>query len=168
MTFGESIRHVFRHLTSLQGRARRAEFWWFYLFLQLVSIPVGIIVAVLLVAALAPALASIDSTTGEISDSAVADVAGPVLAVYGFALLLGLASFGLSLAVWVRRLHDVGQTGHWLWLNLVGLGIVPLIMAIMDGEAGPNRYGPDPKAAERMPVAGWPQQPGYPPVPPVQ
>lgn len=157
MTFGEAIKHVFRNLTTFQGRARRSEFWWFYLFMALVSIPVSILLTVAVLAAFVPVASSIDSGTGEVDQAAVNDLVGPLLGLYAVSALLGLVAFGLQLAVFVRRLHDTGQSGHWMWFSLVGLGIVPLIMAIMEGEPGPNRYGPDPKAAERMPLHGWPQ-----------
>ena len=57
-------------------------------------------------------------------------------------------TFLLTLAVWVRRLHDGGYSGHLLWLSLIGLSIIPLIFAILEGNNGPNKYGPDPKAVE--------------------
>ncbi|MCR5888470.1 DUF805 domain-containing protein [Hymenobacter sp. J193] len=53
----------------------------------------------------------------------------------------------LMVAQTVRRLHDTNLSGWWWWLlllpvlgNVFGAGI-PLV----DGTAGPNRFGPDPK-----------------------
>ncbi len=63
----------------------------------------------------------------------------------------------------VRRLHDMGQTGAWVLLGFVGLGIVPLIMCIMDGQPGTNQWGPDPKALERPGVPGQAYPPPWPP-----
>ena len=53
-----------------------------------------------------------------------------------------------SLAVQVRRLHDMNRSAWWLLLlippiTIVGV-IVLLIMSIFPGTPGPNRYGPDP------------------------
>ena len=53
-----------------------------------------------------------------------------------------------SLAVQVRRLHDMGRSAWWLLLlvppiTVIGV-IVLLIMSIFPGTPGPNRYGPDP------------------------
>ena len=61
--------------------------------------------------------------------------------------LISLALFIPSLAAWVRRLHDVGKSGHMLWLILVcGIGgLIPLFMCIGDSKPGPNQYGPNPK-----------------------
>jgi len=51
-----------------------------------------------------------------------------------------------SIAVGVRRLHDVGQTG---WMLLVGLipliGLIILIyFYVQESQAGPNEYGSSP------------------------
>ena len=49
-----------------------------------------------------------------------------------------------SLAVSVRRLHDVGKSGWWMLIALVPLigAIVLLIFFVKKGEAGENRFGP--------------------------
>ncbi len=54
-----------------------------------------------------------------------------------------------SLAVSVRRLHDVGKSGWWLFISLIPLigGIWLLVLFVTDGTAGDNPYGPSPKAA---------------------
>ena len=58
--------------------------------------------------------------------------------------IAGLAMTIPSLAAMARRLHDIGKSGWWVALNFIGLGIIPLIMCIMDGEDGPNQYGEKP------------------------
>lgn len=162
MTFGEAVRHVFANLNNFEGRARRAEFWWFYLFLQLVSLGLGIVMFILMFAVVAGTAATASS------DAEV----GAFLAGYGLIFvvwfLLSLAMVYVMLAVEARRLHDIGQSAHWLWLHLAGAGIVPLVMCIMEGEPHANQYGPDPKAHERYygpggPMAGPPGGYGYPP-----
>ena len=47
----------------------------------------------------------------------------------------------------IRRLHDVGKSGHFMWLYLLcGVGgLIPLILCIADGKPEPNQYGPSPK-----------------------
>ena len=54
--------------------------------------------------------------------------------IWNFALLIP------SLAVAVRRMHDVGKSG---WFLLVP--IYNLILALTEGTKGENEYGPDPK-----------------------
>jgi uncharacterized membrane protein YhaH (DUF805 family) len=54
-----------------------------------------------------------------------------------------------SLAVTVRRLHDIDRSGWWIFINLIPLigAIVLLVFAVSEGTPGNNRYGPNPKGA---------------------
>ncbi|MFG1808170.1 DUF805 domain-containing protein [Streptomyces sp. NPDC049040] len=54
-----------------------------------------------------------------------------------------------SIAVTVRRLHDIHQSG---WMMLLGVipvlgGIALLVLTCTEGDAVPNAHGPSPKAA---------------------
>ncbi len=53
-----------------------------------------------------------------------------------------------SLAVLVRRLHDVGKSGGWFFISLIPLigGIWLFVLLCTDGNPGDNSYGPSPKA----------------------
>lgn len=68
----------------------------------------------------------------------------------GMGLVSGLLSLALllpSIAVGVRRLHDIDRTGWWLLIAFTGIGIILLIVwACIKGTDGPNQYGPDPLA----------------------
>jgi uncharacterized membrane protein YhaH (DUF805 family) len=105
------------------GRARRSEYWFFVLFSCLIVIALG--AAGLYVAKL---------TGGP-----------PTLAEYlvdFFSLLI----FIPSLAVSVRRLHDIGMNGWWVLLNFVPLGgLVLIVLFCQDSQSGDNSYGPNPK-----------------------
>ena len=113
------------HYADFEGRARRKEYWMFYLFTIAIYFAIVILAAIL---------------------SSIADVLGLVgwLAYAVFAL--GVIVPGV--AVTVRRLHDTGKSG---WLALLGLvpllGLVLLYFMVIEGDAGPNEYGPDPKDA---------------------
>lgn len=54
-----------------------------------------------------------------------------------------------SLAVQVRRLHDIGRSGWWLLISLVPLvgAIVLLVFFVLPSEPGSNLYGPPPRIA---------------------
>jgi uncharacterized membrane protein YhaH (DUF805 family) len=56
-----------------------------------------------------------------------------------------LATFLPSLALAVRRLHDLDRSGWWFLLILIPLvGIIILIVWFCSkGSDGPNRFGPD-------------------------
>lgn len=43
MTFQESIKLCFQKYADFNGRAKRPEFWWFMLFLCLVSLALGMV-----------------------------------------------------------------------------------------------------------------------------
>ena len=58
------------------------------------------------------------------------------LMYYGYTLLALLPSIAVS----IRRMHDVGKSG---WFMLIP--IYNLVLACTDGEQGDNKYGMDPK-----------------------
>lgn len=53
-----------------------------------------------------------------------------------------------SLAVTVRRLHDIGKSGVWIFISLIPLvgGIWMLILMCKEGVSDINAYGRNPKA----------------------
>lgn len=104
------------------GRSRRAEYWYFVLFNLIVLIVLELIDALL----------------------------GTYSFVQGIGLLSGIYSLAViipSLAVTVRRLHDIDRTGWWILINLIPLigTIVILVFAVTDGTPGSNQYGANPK-----------------------
>lgn len=115
-----------RKYATFSGRARRAEYWWFYLFFALL---IGVLTAVDVM------LFGYDVEGG--------DPTGNVLA--GVAALALLLPF---LAVAVRRLHDRDKSGWWLLWGLLPLigGLILLYQYVQRGTAGDNRFGPDPLA----------------------
>ncbi|MFW2512603.1 DUF805 domain-containing protein [Demequina sp. SO4-13] len=141
MGFGQAIKSGFRQYAAFDGRATRAEFWLFFLFSVFIA-AVGFGLAFI------AALMTLQTADPETGDASLGGLAIHLV-------LLGLTALALlTLAlplcgVWARRLHDTGRSGHWLWLAVVGLGIVPLAMALADSERQTNRWGRDPKADER-------------------
>lgn len=57
--------------------------------------------------------------------------------------IISLAFVIPSIAVSVRRMHDIGKSGWWLLINLIPLAgvIIWILNAVKPGEPGPNRYG---------------------------
>jgi uncharacterized membrane protein YhaH (DUF805 family) len=113
--FQDSVRTVFQRYATFTGRSRRPEYWWFVLFNIIVSLALAIISAILF--------------------PSEADILG---GIYNLAILLP------SLAVGVRRLHDLGRTGWWLLIGIVPIvGIIVLIVFFATkGEENDNEYGP--------------------------
>lgn len=107
---------------TFSGRARRKEYWFFMLFYVLFY----------LVAAFLDDMASAGAKD---------DGPGIVAGMFSLALLLP------SIAVGVRRLHDIGRSGWWLLLSIIPvIGTVwLLVLNVRDSEPGPNAWGPNPK-----------------------
>jgi uncharacterized membrane protein YhaH (DUF805 family) len=77
-------------------------------------------------------------------------VAGILDAIVGLGIIGAVVSLALllpSIAVAVRRLHDIDRTGWWLLIAFTGVGIILLIIwDCIKGTTGPNRFGADPLA----------------------
>jgi len=115
-----------RKYADFSGRARRAEYWWFYLFVIIAFVIASIL----------------DSLLGF----------GGSVGPYGIlSAILGLAMLVPSLAAGVRRLHDTDRSGWWLLIALIPLvgAIVLLVFYVSEGTRGDNRFGQDPKSVDR-------------------
>lgn len=113
---------------SVEGRIGRLRFLAWTMVLSLVALPIVGVFALI-----ALGLVSGDSTTGLIF--------GGILAVF---LFIGFMI--VSILFSVQRLHDIGWSG-WLWLlNLVPFvgSFFPLVIMVVPGNTGANRYGPPP------------------------
>jgi uncharacterized membrane protein YhaH (DUF805 family) len=128
MGIGKAVKSAFGQYGTFAGRARRAEFWWFMLFVSLVSIGADILDAAIF------------------QPMVWRGTAGPIGSLWTLATLLP------SISVSVRRLHDLDRSGWWWWLWLVPVigWIVLLIWFASRGTDGPNRFGVDPLAAPRI------------------
>lgn len=57
-----------------------------------------------------------------------------------------------SLAVSVRRLHDIDYSGWWILISFVPVvGLIAIVWWATKGTDGPNRFGPDPIATDPSP-----------------
>ena len=116
---------VFKNYANFNGRARRAEYWYFALVNLLLIIPFYIIGMV----------GAVNHSTG--------------LSMLGFSIY-GIAALGMlipGLAVAVRRLHDLNKSG-WNYLFVLIPLVGPIILLVWfctDGNRFVNNYGEDPK-----------------------
>lgn len=64
--------------------------------------------------------------------------------------LYSLAVFVPSLAVCVRRLHDIGKSGWWFLICLIPLiGVIwVLVLLCKDSQCEANQWGANPKIAQ--------------------
>ena len=114
---------VLKKYAVFSGRARRKEYWMFFLFNFIIAIVLAFIEGI---AGIAP----------EIDSSVLGGIYGLAVLIPGF-------------AVSVRRLHDTNRTGWWLFISLVPVigAIVLIVFMAGDGQLGENQYGPNPKTA---------------------
>lgn len=120
MTFFKSVSTCFSKYATFTGRASRSEYWWWSLFVTLLT---GVFYVPL-----------IYTSTGDGND-------------YGFAQgFVMLVLFLPSLAVSIRRLHDIGKSGwNYLWGLLPFIGIIVLIVFfVTPSQPYDNRFGPSP------------------------
>jgi uncharacterized membrane protein YhaH (DUF805 family) len=116
---------VLKQYADFEGRARRKEYWMFVL--------INFVIVMTLYALL---FGGIFSDAPEIFITSIV-----VLCVYG------LGTFIPSLAVAVRRLHDIGKSGTMLLIYFVPV-IGPfwlIVLLATDSVPGTNKYGPNPK-----------------------
>ena len=124
-SFAEAVESGFKKAFDCSGRATRAEYWWWALFIWLVILPLIIIPGVL-------------STTFNVS---------PII-TDKFYVLLGLWFVIIivpTIALSVRRLHDIGKSAWYLLVDVipyVGNFIFTIIMCLPSDED--NEYGPNP------------------------
>lgn len=115
----------FGRFVDFDGRARRKEYGWFTFvnLLGVVAMTVG------------------GAVLADDPDSPAASVPFWIYAA---------ATFLPSLSVSVRRLHDTGRSGGWVFLQLIPYvgALVLLVFMVMDGDPGSNQYAPNPKAPQ--------------------
>jgi len=121
---------VLSQYADFSGRARRKEYWMFVLFNSIVFIAWVFLTALIL----------LFTTKGY--DSSVIGIQ-TVIIYLSYYLVLTLP----SLAVAVRRLHDVGKSGWMLLISLIPIvgGIWLFVLMVTEGEELGNEYGTNPK-----------------------
>ena len=122
MSFTDAVQNVLmNNFANWDGRASRSEYWWFILFYVIVG-------------AIAEAIDRIVFGS---------DATDPAAIQMSISLIAGLALFFPTLCVTVRRLHDLGKSGWWLFIILIPLlgVIVFLVFMATEGEQLSNQYG---------------------------
>ncbi len=131
MSFVDAIKSaIIVNYFNFSGRARRSEYNYFLLFNILIAIGFSIIATLL-------------ASTADNIFAALTSL-GWLMAVQGIVYLL---LFIPSIALAVRRLHDINRTG-WMLLVMVFFSflIIPYFVLLYwvilkEGDSGPNNYG---------------------------
>ena len=117
MSFGDAITNCLsNNYVGFSGRASRSEYWFWVLFTSLVFIVTVIIDGFIF--------------GWELYDPMwISNICGLIFILPG-------------LAVWVRRLHDVGKSGWWILSSILILPVLLLLYwLIIEGDSNPNEYG---------------------------
>ncbi|MBM2391495.1 DUF805 domain-containing protein, partial [Sulfitobacter pseudonitzschiae] len=108
--------NAMRNGFNFHGRASRSEFWLFFLITWVMSV----------------ITVTLDAALGFADEGA--------LVLTGILYLVHIIP---SLAVSVRRLHDIDKSGWWLLISFTGIGApILLVMFCLAPTKGQNHYGP--------------------------
>lgn len=118
---------------TISGRATRAEYWWFTLFVYIIFV---IMYAIMLIMA------------AYIKQGSGAQILGALLVV-GLMSIISLLLIVPSICVTVRRLHDIGYSGWWVLLDFIPIArFVVLVFTLMPSQPSANEYGDNPQEQE--------------------
>ena len=144
MTLTESIKTCFQKYGDFEGRARRSEFWWFFLFCTASSLVLGLIPLlgqIYILALLMPSLAVSVRRLHDTGRSAwwlAIVILGLVLSLV-MLFVIGFASaFGADVEIYAWIMAFMA------FAIFMGCPILLLVFWALPGTVGPNRYGPDP------------------------
>ena len=118
------------HFSDFNGRARRKEYWMFALWNAIIVLVIGALFGFL----------------GRNGSGIEVGIMMQAVSIYNLLVLIP------SVAVAVRRVHDMGKSGFWVFLGFVPVigWIWLLIYLVTDSTKGDNEYGPNPKTIGNM------------------
>ena len=120
MNFVEAIKTCFIRYTDFSGRSIRSEYWNYTVFIVVLTFVCDYI----------------DSFIAGVPYWEYTDYYGPS------SVILIITTTIPSLAVSIRRLHDVNRSGWWILLSITIIGLIPLIYwACKKGDETQNRFG---------------------------
>ena len=129
-----AYKSFWKKYADFSGRSRRKEYW-------LASAAHAIIMFVL--SMLGTIIISLNITSG-----ASANPESAFWTLYAIIIIYCLAAIVPSIAMTVRRLHDIGKSGWHYFISFIPCYIGSIIMLVYtctDSQPGPNEYGPNPK-----------------------
>ena len=134
MSFKEAIYICLKQkYSTISGRASRAEYWWFTLFMYLVYIVIYTLSAVMMF---------------YLHRGSGAQMFGALL-VSGLMSIISILLVVPSICVGIRRLHDIGRSGWWILLSFAPIvRFVILVFTLMPSQPTANEYDENPLEQE--------------------
>ncbi len=132
-----AFQSFFKKYADFKGRSRRKEYWLAMAANYIITFLLSIIYYISFV----PYVMNV-SQGYVAAPPAIGIIAIMLLSIYSLAILIP------SIAIVVRRLHDIGKSGWFYFISLIPCGIGPIIMLVFmctDSQPGVNQYGPNPK-----------------------
>ncbi|SFZ98592.1 Integral membrane protein [hydrothermal vent metagenome] len=114
---------------KFDGRASRSQFWYFALFYFIANLILALVDTFLI----NPMLGATPDQVGQ---------GGFLQIIFALALLVP------SIAIAIRRLHDIGKSGWWYliaFIPVIGI-LVLLYFFVQDSQPEANQYGYNPKS----------------------
>jgi uncharacterized membrane protein YhaH (DUF805 family) len=106
-----AIANVFSNYANFKGRATRSEYWWWQAFLIALQVLITVVFGT-----------DPEDTTGN-------------FLVLGLILVLAIPTIAVS----IRRMHDIGRRGWWILFPIVNF-----IFSLLPSKSEANQWGPPP------------------------
>lgn len=115
----DAVKLFFSNYANFSGRARRSEYWMFYLFNLLLCFLLSVLMYLSL---------------------EMAAIVSIILGIWCLAIMIP------SLALGVRRLHDIGNSGWCILCSLIpAVGSILILVWMCTDSKEDNQWGPNPK-----------------------
>ena len=154
-----AIKNGFANYINFSGRTRRSEYWF---FISLINVITFLLLLLLLL-----------YITGAIGSYYYYYYINPFIynkslrydddAIFALIITLPIYISGImlpTLSATVRRLHDVGKRGEYIFIGLVPFfgSLALLILLCQDSMREANEFGPSPKYLNNLPLMQIPGQ----------
>ncbi len=129
--WGYFLRALTSNYVNFRERARRKEYWGFYLFWMLAAIGLALLGLM------------IDGSIGNLGSTSSY---GPIASLTLPGLFV-LATFLPALAITIRRQHDIGLSGWFYLLILIPYigGMIIFVFSLIPSQKHENKWGPVPQ-----------------------
>ena len=147
--FCTAFTNAFKNYSNFSGRIRRSEYWFFILVVNLVTFFLLLFFMLSISGVIKPSYSYYDyydyRNYYRYNDDAI--LAFMILLVIYIAFIMTP-----TLSATVRRLHDIGKSGEYIFVGLVPFfgGLTLLVYLCRDSMMEENEFGPSPKYTQNL------------------